>query len=590
MHRLLLALVLVLASGFDVMVYAADGNLDATFGTGGKVITDIGVFERPADIATQADGKIVVAATRPGEAAGSNSNMALIRYNVDGSLDAGFGTNGVVFIDFNGQEDGASAVAIQADGKIVIAGDSAVLNQAGQFAVARVNADGSLDGSFGTGGVVLTPFGNAFHVADITIQQDGRIVVAGSASSTGLLDIALLRYNTDGSLDLSFGSGGKVTTDFGGQEEATGVALQADGRIVVSGTVLPSLTSFNFDFAVVRYNVDGSLDSSFGTNGSVITDIAGGIDQAGAGVVVQSDGKIVVGGTTNTLVPAVSQNLALVRYNADGSLDAAFGTNGIAVVDFNGTFETGTSLARQADDKIVLGGTASGVINGVFVNDALLVRVDTNGAVDPSFGTNGFATVDFVGRTEQDVSIAIALDGKIVLTAMTPSTLGFPFQDIGVARLEGPTPHTLTFFLHGRDVEETAGGFTMNQTAPDGQFLPLNLSHAQAWFSDPAVRGTLLPGGTVRLQIACTDALSLPKSVELAATAPDGSHPQILGEVSHGLRACRGTETLTIPVNRPVTLANKRLRLTIASSLHLPVLLRLGDRTFLQADGFIGAP
>lgn len=586
----LLALVMALAPGLEGIGYAAEGNLDSTFGTGGKVITDIGVFERPADVATQADGKIVVAATRPQEGLDTTANIALIRYNVDGSLDASFGTNGVAFIDITGHDDVAGAVAIQADGKIVVAGTSAVFPQPAQIVVVRVNANGSLDGSFGTGGVVLTPFGISPGVADVAIQQDGRIVVVGNTANTGLLDIALLRYNADGSLDLSFDGDGKVTTDIaGGQELTTGVAIQADGRILVSATVLPSLGSFNFDFALLRYNADGSLDSSFNGDGIAITDIGGGSDAADAGVVVQSDGKIVVGGTTSSAGGA-TQDLALVRYNADGSLDATFGTNGIAVLDFGGTIETGMSLALQVDGKIVLGGTASGVINGVSINDALLVRVDTDGAVDPSFGINGFTTVDFVGRGEQQVSIAIALDGKIVLTAMTPSTIGFPFQDIGVARFEGLTPHTLTFFLHGRDVAKTAGGFTMNQTAPERQFLAVNFSNEPAWFSDPAVRGTLLPGGSVRLQIACTTALSLPKTVELAATAPDGSHPQVLGQVSHGLRVCLGTETITIPVVRPVTLANQRLRLTISSPLNVPALLRLGNRTFVQADAFIGAP
>jgi uncharacterized delta-60 repeat protein len=584
----LLALVWAFVSGPEGVAYAAEGNLDPTFGTGGKVITDIGVFERPADVATQADGKIVVAAFRFGEG-GSTADFILIRYNVDGSLDASFGTNGVAFLDINGRQDLANAVAIQADGKIVVAGTSSVFPEQPQFAVVRVNADGSFDGSFGTGGAVLTPFGVGTRVIDMAIQQDGRIVVVGGASGTnGFPDIALARYNTDGSLDLSFDGDGKVTTDFGGQADATGVAIQADGRIVVSATVVASSTALNFNFALVRYNADGSLDSSFNGDGVAITDIAGGTDVAGAGVVVQSDGKIVVGGTTTG--SGTPQDLALVRYNADGSLDTTFGTGGIAVVDLGGTFESGTSLALQVDGKIVLGGTVSGVINGVSVNDAFLVRVDTNGAVDPSFGIDGFATVDFVGRIEQDVSIAIALDGKIVLTAMTPSTIGFPFQDIGVARFEGPTPHALTFFLHGRDVAKTAGGFTMNQTAPERQFLLVNFSDGPAWFSDPAVRGTLLPGGSVRLELACTAALSLPKRVELAATAPDGSNPQVLGEVSLGVRVCVGTETLTIPVTRPVTLANRRLRLTIGSSLNAPVLLRLGNRTFVQADAFIGAP
>jgi uncharacterized delta-60 repeat protein len=584
----LLALTLAFGSGHEVVVQAAEGDLDPTFGTGGKVVTDIGVFERAADVVTQPDGKIVMAATKPAEGGATTSDVVLFRYNVDGSLDASFGINGVALIDINGRADLAEAVAIQPDGKIVVAGASSIFPEPFQFAVTRVQANGAIDASFGTSGTVLTPFGVFAAVRDMVIQQDGRIVVVGISSSGGPPDLAVARYNPDGSLDVSFDGDGKVTTDFAGaQEDATGVVVQPDGRIVVSATILESV-NFNFNFAVVRYNADGSLDSSFGGDGLVTTDIAGGTDVADAGIVLQSDGKLVVGGITAGV--GMPPDLALARYNADGTLDAAFDGDGIAVADFGGTFETGLSLALQVDGKVVLGGVASGEINGQFATDALIARFDTDGSVDPTFGTNGFATVDFVGRAEAQVSITIAFDGKIVLVATTPSSIGFPFQDVAVARLDGLTPHALTFFLQGRDVPETAGGFTMNQTAPAPQFLLVNFARTPAWFSEPVVHGTLLPGGSVRLQVACTAGLGLPKTVQLAATAPDGSHPQVLGEASQGLGLCLGTQTIAIPVTRPVTLANQRLRLTISSSVHVPIFMRLGDRTFLQADAFIGAP
>ena len=585
----LLALALAFGSGHDVVVQAAEGDLDPTFGTGGKVVTDIGVFERAADVATQPDGKIVVAATKPAEGGATTSDVALFRYNVDGSLDTSFGTNGVALIDINGRGDVAEAVAIQPDGKIVVAGMSSIFPEPSQFAVTRVQANGAIDASFGTSGTVLTPFGIFAAVRDMVIQQDGRIVVVGISSSGGTPDLAVARYHPDGSLDVSFDGDGKVTTDFAGaQEDATGVVVQPDGRLVVSATILESVMSFNFDFAVVRYNVDGSLDSSFGGDGLVTTDIAGGPDVADAGIVLQSDGKLVVGGITAGV--GMPPDLALARYNADGTLDATFDGDGITVADFGGTFETGLSLALQVDGKVVLGGVASGQINGQFATDALIARFATDGSVDPTFGINGFATVDFVGRAEAQVSITVAFDGKIVLAATTPSSIGFPFQDLGVARVDGLTPHALTFFLQGRHVPETAGGFTMNQTAPASQFLLVNFGQTPAWFSEPVVQGTLLPGGSVRLEVACTAGLGLPKTVQLAATAPDGSHPQVLGEVSQGLGLCFDTQTITIPVTRPVTLANQRLRLAISSSVHVPIFMRLGDRTFLQADAFIGAP
>jgi uncharacterized delta-60 repeat protein len=156
----LLALALAFGSGHEVVVQAAEGDLDPTFGTGGKVVTDIGVFERAADVATQPDGKIVMAATRPAEGGATTSDVALFRYNVDGSLDASFGTNGVALIDINGRGDVAEAVAIQPDGKIVVAGMSSIFPEPSQFAVTRVQANGTIDASFGTSGTVLTPFWN----------------------------------------------------------------------------------------------------------------------------------------------------------------------------------------------------------------------------------------------------------------------------------------------------------------------------------------------------------------------------------------------------------------------------------------------
>ena len=379
-----------------------------------------------------------------------------------------------------------------------------------------------------------------------------------------------------------------MTTDFAGSQErrhGRGHAARRPARR--RGGILESVLAGNFDFAVGRYNVDGSLDRSFDGDGHVTTEIAAG-RHAEAGIVLQSDGKLVVGGIRRAAAGPPGFRPGPVQRGRHAGPVVRRGRHDRA--DFGGTFESGLSLALQVDGKVVLGGVASGQINGQSATDALIARFDTDGSVDPTFGINGFTTVDFVGRAEAQVSITVAFDGKIVLVATTPSTIGFPFQDLGVARVDGLTPHALTFFLQGRHVPETAGGFTMNQTAPASQFLLVNFAQTPAWFSEPVVQGTLLPGGSVRLQVACTAGLGLPKTVQLAATAPDGSHPQVLGEVSQGLSLCLGTQTITIPVTRPVTLANQRLRLTIASSIHVPIFMRLGDRTFLQADAFIGAP
>src|SRR5262245_24661714 len=212
-----------------------------------------------------------------------------------GALDPTFGTGGKVTTDLQGSsQDDGQAVAVQADGKIVVAGSF----QGIDFAVVRYNADGTLDATFGTGGKVITNFGPGFTTdaaQDLAIQSDGKIVVVGSSTNSVGTDFAVARYNADGTLDASFGTGGLVTTNFGGTslDAAQGVAIQADGKIVVTGS--SNSASPQDDFAVVRYNADGSLDTGFGTGGKVTTDFAGSIDDAFA-VALQADGKIVAAG------------------------------------------------------------------------------------------------------------------------------------------------------------------------------------------------------------------------------------------------------------------------------------------------------
>jgi uncharacterized delta-60 repeat protein len=218
------------------------GALDPTFGVGGKVTTDFaGIFD--VAMALQADGKIVVVGD---SVVGGFGDFALARYNADGTLDDSFGTSGKVTTDFGGDEDRAFDVAIQANGRIVVVGHS-VAGDAVDFALARYNADGSLDDggpndstpadTFGTSGKVTTDFGGTIDLAtSVVLQADGKIVVAGSTFGGGSEDFALARYNADGTLDDGFGTSGKVTTDFGGSDRATSVALQTDGKIVVAGS------------------------------------------------------------------------------------------------------------------------------------------------------------------------------------------------------------------------------------------------------------------------------------------------------------------------------------------------------------------
>ncbi|MFH1140349.1 MAG: delta-60 repeat domain-containing protein, partial [Chloroflexota bacterium] len=262
---------------------------------------------------------------------------ALARCNADGSLDTSFGIGGKMTTDFGDSGDFVGLVAIQSDGKIVAAGQSDY-----DFALARFNADGSLDTTFGTSGKVTTDFGGDDAGESMAIQSDGAIVMVGWSNAGGNADFALARYNANGSLDTSFGTGGKVTTDFGGNSHGLSVAIQGDGRIVVSGNAVVGSPS---DFALARYNANGSLDTTFGAGGKVTTDFggAGGAD-SGNSVAIQSDGRIVVAGFSNA---GGFNDFALARYNANGILDTTFGTGGKVTTDFEGD-DVGSSVAIQS--------------------------------------------------------------------------------------------------------------------------------------------------------------------------------------------------------------------------------------------------
>jgi len=332
-------------------VAAAAGDLDTTFGTDGKVITTVGVpttANLAYSIAIQSDGKIVVA----GEARNgfNNSDFAVVRYNTDGSLDTSFGQGGKVTTAIGSADDVALSVALQPDGKIVVAGVSDNGSNF-DFAIARYNMDGSLDTNFGTGGKVTTEVGYRYAIAfSVAIQSDGKIVVAGGLPS-GESYAALVRYNADGTLDTNFGTDGKVTQYLGpvGIGSFLSVALHSDGKIVVAGY---SYNNVDYDFALARYDTDGSLDTTFGTDGNVITAIDD--DEKAYSVALQSDGKIVVAGQRSN--SGGNFDFALVRHNTDGSLDTNFGTGGKVTTEVGSYDDYAHSVALQPDGKIVVAG------------------------------------------------------------------------------------------------------------------------------------------------------------------------------------------------------------------------------------------
>lgn len=386
---------------------SADGpnTLDSEFGIEGKVVNDFGGNSQIFDITLQNDGKIVAVGYA------NFDDLAVLRYNSDGSLDNNFGVEGRVVTGFIEGDNIGRGVVIQKDGKIVVAGIADHFN----FAVARYNSDGSPDINFGIDGkVTIHPDkgGAGFAVA---LQNDNKIVVAGTSEDGK--KFTLLRYNDNGTLDSSFGIDGKVDTEFTGKfNHCYDVAIQSNGKILVVGGV-------NHKSMLIQYNNNGDLDTNFGIDGKV-SDFGG---EAKA-IALQPDSKIVVVGYSGN-------NFALVRYNNDGTLDTTFGDMGKAITTFsenNWQIDGANDVAIQADAKIVVVGNANRD-DGSFDSDFAVVVYNPDGTPDINFSPNGKVTVDFGNTVDHGNAVAIQPDGRIVMGGSASS-------NIALARLVGNPP------------------------------------------------------------------------------------------------------------------------------------------------------
>ncbi|HEX4245428.1 MAG TPA: hypothetical protein VHY77_07680, partial [Acidimicrobiales bacterium] len=338
---------------FAVARYNTNGTLDSSFGTGGTVTTAIAGVNGNGDaalaVALQSNGKIVVGGYTSSLSGGTaTEEMALVRYNTNGGLDTGFGTSGIAtaVAGTNVFTNRINGLAIDGSGRIVVAGQ-----YDNGWVVGRFATTGALDTTFASGGAqpgfqlsfpsAVNPTDNAYAVA---IQPaDHKVVVSGSANANA--DFGVGRLDTDGTLDTSFGSGGVVDTPVGGTAgTAFGVAVQGNGNIVAAGQSGDDNGGDHLSVALTRYTGTGALDSSFGTGGIVTTPL-GTQDAAGHGVALQSDGRIVVGGYFQAAVSA--NDLAVLRYNTDGSLDSSFGTGGASLVNTGGADDFGNAVALE---------------------------------------------------------------------------------------------------------------------------------------------------------------------------------------------------------------------------------------------------
>lgn len=367
---------------FALARFTRNGKLDNTFGNNGKIITNFGKgngvgssgatsYDTATAVAIQKDGKILAAGySNVGNKDFFDFDFAIARYKTDGTPDKTFGSDGKVTTDFkNGSNDKAFAIAIQKNGKIVLAGVSPNTPGLGDFALARYNPNGTLDKTFKGNGKVITDFGSVDEARAVAIQTDGKIVAAGPTTATHRsVDFGLARYNPNGTPDKSFGHSGRVVTDFKNDsgDEANGMAIQPDGKIVVVGLFTPD--GVTFDFAVARYTTKGALDKTFSGDGKVITDFTNNTDTA-YGVAIQPNGKIIVAGDSTS---SGTDDFALLRYNINGTLDAAFGKKGTVLTDFKSQFGTSQSdqayaVAIQKDCKIVAAGISSSDSSGFAV-------------------------------------------------------------------------------------------------------------------------------------------------------------------------------------------------------------------------------
>jgi len=395
---------------FALARYNPNGTLDASFGIGGQRTTEFSGFQDSATaMVIQPDGKIILAGYSLSAEGFDHSDFALARYHADGSLDFGFGTGGKVTTDFSGLSDTASAIALQPDGKIIVAGSS--VNTRESAALVRYNVDGSLDSSFGIAGKLT--LASVISFTAVAVQPGGKIVASGYAltASTINYDFAVVRFNPTGSLDAAFGNQGSVTTDFSGNgDDSQSLALSADGKIIVGGRANrnPSTAPVQVDFAIARYNDDGSLDASFGSGGKVMTDF---IQQDWiSSIALQSDGKLVALGRYTGEFPSFS--ISLARYNPNGSLDASFGTAGKLRVAIGMNTEM-LAVALQPDGRIIAGGSGF-----------TLMRYNADGSRDLDFHSRGKTSTDFVGKDDEAFAVAIQSDGKIVAAGTAANSDG----------------------------------------------------------------------------------------------------------------------------------------------------------------------
>lgn len=444
--------------------FCQSGLLDPTFGDNGLVVKDLGSNNTDFlyAITIQPDQKILAVGST---GSGSTSNFVVVRYLPDGSFDPDFGNGGKAIIDFNGTPSVCSAVAVQPDGKIVLAGHNRI-GSVYDFAAARLNTDGSPDTTFSHDGKVITDLSTGYEYANtVLLQNDGKIIAAGKIESKTFSDFAAVRYLANGDLDTDFGVHGIITTSIRDEDEARCGVIQSDGKIILAGF---SSVSAKGDFAMVRYNEDGTIDKSFGNGGKVLTDLqgTGGSDFASS-IIEEPNGNLVLTGSANFDNLFLESDIGVTRYDADGHLDLNFGNQGVYILQLGGNTQA-FGLARQSDGKYVIAGKSDYVFSH---NQWLIARINHDGGLDTLFGDHGLTLTDIDGNSQQPTGIVLQNDSRIVVGGLNGD---FTKLDFVVARYIAD--YEMGYFIESENLCYGEANATLSVNVSSGGVPPYSYS------------------------------------------------------------------------------------------------------------------
>lgn len=463
MKRILLLAILMGSAG---RFFAQAGSPDPTFGGGDGIVTTTFVpnrYNSATSVAVQPDGKIVVAGFIHGGGI-QQQIIAISRYLPNGTPDNTFSGDGQLLVQDGSLGSSANCIQILPNGKILFAG-SVYSSNSNALALFRYNANGTPDNTFGGDGEVTTSVGNLEQVAlDLKVQPDGKIVMAGYVQNpaTGRLDFAVLRYNANGTLDNSFSGDGIVTTPVGDDKAiANGLLIQPDGKIVATGFCTQNGWR---KYAALRFNTDGTPDPGFSGDGVAIVSVTDWSDAA-YGSALQPDGKIIlVGYSGYNPNSSTEQNFTAIRLTASGNPDHFFGENGIAKISLSTGPETANDVVIQPDGKIVLGGSAFTNNDGSPLADFALARLSADGMPDNSFGGDGKVILTVSSANSDEINaLALQPDGKIVAAGYSRPN-GSEWNRFTVARFltglsvdtDTPDGSVQNIFLYPNPVREQA--------------------------------------------------------------------------------------------------------------------------------------